>query len=114
MTAFAEQIPFFDYNSLNKQWWSKLHEGESDVTWPGTPDYFALSSGTTGKTSKRIPVTNEMIDAIRNAGIKQVGALAHFDLEADFFEKEIMMLGSSTDLAEKDGHQAWTLIFLRI
>jgi len=105
LTAFAEQIPFFDYNSLNKQWWSKLHEGESNVTWPGTPDYFALSSGTTGKSSKRIPVTNEMIDAIRNAGIKQVGALAHFDLEADFFEKEIMMLGSSTDLAEKDGHQ---------
>ncbi|MGO4912988.1 GH3 family domain-containing protein [Leeuwenhoekiella sp. W20_SRS_FM14] len=103
--SFSEQIPFFDYNSLNEEWWSKLHEGEVDVTWPGTPDYFALSSGTTGKSSKRIPVTDEMIEAIRNAGIKQVGALAHFDLEADFFEKDIMMLGSSTDLAKKDGHE---------
>ena len=103
--AFAQAVPFFDYNSLNEEWWSKLHEGEVDVTWPGTPDYFALSSGTTGKSSKRIPVTDDMIEAIRNAGIKQVGALAHFDLEADFFEKDIMMLGSSTDLAKKDGHE---------
>lgn len=102
--TFAKNIPFFDYNSLNEQWWQKIHDGEKDVTWPGTPDYFALSSGTTGKTSKRIPVTEEMIDAIRRAGIKQVGALAHFDLEPDFFEKEIMMLGSSTDLEEQNGH----------
>ncbi|MGB3776173.1 MAG: GH3 auxin-responsive promoter family protein [Leeuwenhoekiella sp.] len=102
--TFAKNVPFFDYNSLNDKWWSKLHEGEEDVTWPGTPDYFALSSGTTGKTSKRIPVTEEMIDAIRSAGIKQVGALAHFDMEPDFFEKEIMMLGSSTDLAKENGH----------
>jgi hypothetical protein len=101
---FAKNIPFFDYNSLNEQWWQKIHEGEKAVTWPGTPDYFALSSGTTGKSSKRIPVTEDMIGAIRKAGIKQVGALAHFDLEPDFFEREIMMLGSSTDLAKQDGH----------
>ena len=104
-TAFAETVPFFDYDSINKKWWSRMHEGESDITWPGSPDYFALSSGTTGKSSKRIPVTEAMIGAIRNAGIKQVGALAHFDLEPDFFEKEIMMLGSSTDLDERDGHK---------
>lgn len=102
--AFAERLPFYDYNSINEEWWCKLHDGETDVTWPGEPHYFALSSGTTGKTSKRIPVTDEMISAIRSAGIKQVGALANFDLEADFFEKEIMMLGSSTDLQENNGH----------
>ncbi|MEE3224820.1 MAG: GH3 auxin-responsive promoter family protein, partial [Bacteroidota bacterium] len=62
--TFAEEVPFFDYNSLNEEWWSKLHDGESDVTWPGIPHYFALSSGTTGKSSKRIPVTDEMVDAI--------------------------------------------------
>ncbi|MFD2914226.1 GH3 family domain-containing protein [Psychroserpens luteus] len=101
---FADRLPFFDYNKMNDDWWHKLHEGESDVTWPGNPSYFALSSGTTGKTSKRIPVTDDMIDAIRQAGIKQVFALKNFDLPADFFEKEMMMLGSSTDLDEKDDH----------
>ena len=102
--SFAKHVPYFDYNKINKKWWHKYHEGESNITWPGKPSYFALSSGTTGKTSKRIPVTDAMIDAIRNAGIKQVFALKNFDLPADFFEKEIMMLGSSTDLEENNDH----------
>tara|TARA_R110002049_G_scaffold309200_2_gene518507 strand:+ start:14228 stop:15754 length:1527 start_codon:yes stop_codon:yes gene_type:complete len=96
--SFANSIPYFDYNKISTEWWHKLLENETDVTWPGKPSYFALSSGTTGKTSKRIPVTDAMIEAIRQAGIKQVFALNNFDLPADFFEKEIMMLGSSTDL----------------
>lgn len=102
--AFAKRIPYFDYNEINETWWSKLHKGETDVTWPGSPSYFALSSGTTGKTSKRIPVTDAMIDAIRQAGVSQVTALSNFDLPADFFTKEAMMLGSSTDLIEKENH----------
>ncbi|MBS9464285.1 GH3 auxin-responsive promoter family protein [Flagellimonas sp. 389] len=103
--AFADKVPYFDYNRITKAWWHKVVDGESDVTWPGNPDYFALSSGTTGKKSKRIPVTDAMISSIKNAGIKQVLALSNFDLPTDFFEKEIMMLGSSTDLDQRDGHE---------
>ncbi|WP_062055362.1 GH3 family domain-containing protein [Aquimarina longa] len=102
--AYSNKIPYFDYHQLYEKWWSRIISGEENITWPGKPDYFALSSGTTGKKSKRIPVTNDMIEAIRNAGIKQVEALSNFDLPAEFFEKEIMMLGSSTDLQEKNGH----------
>ncbi|MBZ9630247.1 GH3 auxin-responsive promoter family protein [Salegentibacter sp. LM13S] len=102
---FAEKIPYFDYNKINDEWWYKMHEGEEDVTWPGKPPYFALSSGTTGKSSKRIPVTEDMVDAIRQTGIDQVGALSNFDLPNDFFEKEIMMLGSSTDLQKEGDHE---------
>ena len=102
--SFAEKVPYFDYHQMNEKWWHKLHKGETDVTWANTPSYFALSSGTTGKKSKRIPVNNEMIEAIRSSGIKQVLSLNNFDLPADFFEKEIMMLGSSTDLQEKNNH----------
>ena len=102
--SYRKEVPYHDYNQINEKWWHKLHEEQSDVTWPGHPDYFALSSGTTGKTSKRIPVTNEMIEAIRNAGIKQVLALANFDLPADFYETGILMLGSSTDLIKNEDH----------
>lgn len=103
--AFSEKVPYFDYNKLNKAWWSKLHKGEEDVTWPGKPPYFALSSGTTGKSSKRIPVTEDMLDTIKKTGIKQVAALSNFDLPSDFYEKEIMMLGSSTELQEEGDHK---------
>lgn len=102
--AFANKVPYFDYNKIQEEWWYRLQEGEEDVTWPGHPKYFALSSGTTGKSSKRIPVTDEMIDAIKNSGIQQVFALSNFDFPADFFEKEIMMLGSSTELKEHNDH----------
>lgn len=101
---FAETIPYFDYNKIHAEWWSKLHGGQTNVTWPDNPDYYALSSGTTGKTSKRIPVTQAMIDSIKSTGISQILALSNFDLPAVFFEKGILMLGSSTDLIEKEGH----------
>ncbi len=102
--AFARTIPIHTYDLINENWWSRIHAGEADVTWPGSPPYFALSSGTTGNQSKKIPVTQEMLAAIRKAGVKQFSALKNFDLPADFFEKDIMMLGSSTNLKEHNGH----------
>ncbi len=101
---FSKKVPYFDYNKINEEWWYRLHDGSENVTWPGHPTYFALSSGTTGKSSKCIPVTDDMIASIKQIGIKQVFSLSHFDFEADFFEKEIMMLGSSTDLQENNNH----------
>lgn len=102
--AFKNNVPFFDYDKLTAEWWHRVHGGESNITWIGEPDYFALSSGTTGKESKRIPITRDMLESIRNAGLKQVMSLKNFDLPANFFEKDILMLGSSTDLNErKDG-----------
>ncbi len=100
--AFSENVPYFDYHEMETEWWSKTHEGLVDISWPGKPSYFARSSGTTGKSSKRIPVTDEMIEAIRTTGIKQIGALKNFDIPSDFYEKEIMMLGSSTNLEKHD------------
>lgn len=101
---FSESVPYFDYDKMQNEWWYRLQDGESDVTWPGHPTYFALSSGTTGKSSKRIPVTDDMIGAIKNTGIQQVFSLSNFDFPSDFFEKEIMMLGSSTELKENNQH----------
>nr|WP_298998036.1 GH3 auxin-responsive promoter family protein [uncultured Allomuricauda sp.] len=103
-SAFVHKVPSFDYHTMNDTWWFRLHKGEQNVSWPGNPDYFALSSGTTGKTSKRIPVTNDMIDAIQKSGREQIYALSNFELSPEFFEKDILMLGSSTDLTEYEGH----------
>ena len=100
---FAEMVPVHDYQKIYDEWWHRVVAGEENITWPGRPQYLALSSGTTGSTSKRIPVTDEMLAAIRNTGIQQVTSLANFDLPPEFFEKEIMMLGSSTDLQEHNG-----------
>ncbi|MAY22962.1 MAG: GH3 auxin-responsive promoter [Flavobacteriaceae bacterium] len=100
--SFAASIPYHDYHKMKEDWWCQTQKGKADITWSGKPQYFALSSGTTGKSSKRIPVTEAMIEAIRETGIKQVGALSNFNLPSEFFEKEIMMLGSSTNLNKRD------------
>lgn len=100
--TFAEKVPYFDYHQMHEKWWNRTQQGLEDISWPGKPPYFARSSGTTGKEPKRIPVTDEMIDAIQTAGMKQVGALANFDIPSDFYEKQILMLGSSTKMIKHD------------
>lgn len=101
---FRNTVPAFDYHRMHDNWWFKTVEGQKDVTWPGSPEYFALSSGTTGDKSKRIPVSEEMIEAIRETGLKQILSLSEHNLPDSFFEKQILMLGSSTDLEEVNGH----------
>ncbi|OAQ38264.1 GH3 auxin-responsive promoter [Pedobacter psychrophilus] len=100
---FQEIVPIHDYDKMNDDWWHYLLEGHQNVTWPGGQNYFALSSGTTSN-SKHIPVTDDMLDSIRKSGIQQIMSLKNFDLPGDFFEKQILMLGSSTDLINKEDH----------
>jgi hypothetical protein len=69
--AFSSIVPFHDYDKIYNKWWKDVYNGAEDVTWPGSPEYFALSSGTTSNT-KYIPVTSEMLTSIRNAGIRAV------------------------------------------
>ena len=104
VAAFQQEVPIHDYDKLYNEWWHYLLEGHQNVTWPGGQSYFALSSGTTS-TSKSIPVTDDMLDSIRKSGIQQVMSLKNFDLPSDFFEKQILMLGSSVSLIEKEDHQ---------
>lgn len=101
--SFAKRVPLHDYDKMNERWWRQQRK-QPDITWPGQPEYYALSSGTTGKKSKRIPVTNEMLDCTQRVGRAQAESLANFDLPAALFEKDILMLTSSADLDEnKDG-----------
>jgi hypothetical protein len=100
---YKNRVPIYDYHRLHAEWWAR-QQREPDITWPGRPPYFALSSGTTGKESKRIPVTEEMLASIQSVGRAQAESLANFDLPGDLFEKDVLMLSSSADLVERDGH----------
>jgi hypothetical protein len=100
--AFAEAVPFYDYDNMDARWWSRMKEGKPNIVWPGTPKFLARSSGTTGKKSKTIPVSDEMIAAIKAAGTKQASALTNFNLPAGVFECEVLALGSCTDLIQEN------------
>ncbi|MBK6266977.1 GH3 auxin-responsive promoter family protein [Marivirga sp. S37H4] len=102
--AFSKEVPYHDYDKIAKEWWNKTLEGKPDICWPGVCEYFAVSAGTTS-SSKHIPVTEDMLESVRKAGMYQVLSLPNFkDLPETFFDKEILMLGSSTNLNQVGGH----------
>lgn len=101
--SFSEAVPYHSYNSMLDRWWYKVLDGGEDITWPGKVKYFAVTSGTTSK-KKHIPVTDEMLKSIRRAGIQQIKGVADFGLPAEFFEKELLLFGSSTDLKKVNNH----------
>ena len=96
--VYKANVPTYNYEKIYNEWWYRLKEGEKNITWPGAIKYFALSSGTSGSTSKYIPISNEMVQAIRKTGVRQILALSKYDLPDSLFTKGILMLGGSTDL----------------
>ncbi|HNS45690.1 MAG TPA: GH3 auxin-responsive promoter family protein, partial [Bacteroidales bacterium] len=98
VNEFRERIPIQDYNSIFKHWWYRALNGEAYVTWPGRVKYFALSSGTSEASSKYIPVTNDMVRAIRKTSVRQLLSLVHYDFPPEFYDKGVLMLGGSTHL----------------
>lgn len=95
---FKSAVPIHDYNAIHQKWWYRTLHGESFVSWPGKVKYFALSSGTSEATSKYIPVTPDMLKAIKRTSIRQLFSLAKYDFPNEFYEKGILMLGGSTHL----------------
>ena len=95
---YSSQVPVFDYEKIFNLWWHRLLKGEPNITWPGKVRFFGLTSGTSNDASKRVPVTQDMIKAIRKIGIRQLLALAELDLPESYYQKGILMLGGSTNL----------------
>ncbi len=42
---FQGSVPFYDYDSIYKEWWHKCFRGEENITWPKKIKYFALRTG---------------------------------------------------------------------
>ncbi len=96
--AYKANVPVCDYDKMDENWWHRIREGEDDVCWPGNTKFFALSSGTSGASSKYIPVTKDMIKQIRKTGTRHVYTLSKYDLPDKFFQSGMLMLGGSTAL----------------
>lgn len=96
--SFQTRVPTFTYNTMFRKWWYRILSGEAFVTWPGRVKYFALTSGTSEASSKQIPITQDMIRAIRKVSIRQLVASVSYGLPDNFYEKGMLMIGGSTHL----------------
>ncbi|MFA6127098.1 MAG: GH3 auxin-responsive promoter family protein [Bacteroidales bacterium] len=98
---FQKKVPIYNYEKIYQEWWHKLLSGEEkNVCWPGKVKYFGLTSGTSNDSSKRVPLTNDMIRSIRKIGIRQLLALSDYNLPPRFYEKSALMVGGSTSLTK--------------
>lgn len=102
-SAFKSSVPVHDYEKMEKDWWEQQRK-LPDITWPGQPGFYALSSGTTGPSSKRIPITDAFVQSMRAVGMELVKEIPNYDMPKSLFESELLMLSSSADLQEKDLH----------
>ncbi|RST25787.1 GH3 auxin-responsive promoter family protein [Chryseobacterium lacus] len=95
---FQAQVPVSDYEDL-KSYIEKIKKGQAGILWPGTPEYFAKTSGTTSGT-KYIPLTKEGMDyQVKGAQ----SALFHYIAQknnADFVNGKMIFLQGSPELEE--------------
>ena len=98
---YARRVPVRDYEAL-KPYVERIREGASDVLWPGKPEYFAKTSGTTSG-AKYIPITRpsirEQVRASRNAILNYI----HTSGNADFVDGKMIFLQGSPELREEKG-----------
>jgi hypothetical protein len=95
---FKSNVPISNYEEIRQKWWKRTLDGEKNVCWPGKVKFFALSSGTSGSSSKYIPVTTEMHKSIQRTSVRQILTLSKYDLPEEFFGKGILTIGGSTEL----------------
>ena len=71
---FARRVPVQPYEAIYPLI-ERVLKGEPNVLWPGRPQWFAKSSGTTNARSKYIPVTPESLHNCHYRGGKDLLAL---------------------------------------
>lgn len=105
VAEFKRLVPATDYNGLYEKWWSKAHlEDAPDVCWPGVVPYYALSSGTSQAASKYIPVTEDLLRGMKKGSRRLFFDLTNFGIPASQYTKQMLMIGSCTQLQRQGNH----------
>ena len=98
---FVKKVPVRDYENL-KSYVNQVVDGKSDILWPGTPLYFAKTSGTTSG-AKYIPITapsiKAQVEASRNAILMYINETGN----SGFVDGKWIFLQGSPVLSEKNG-----------
>jgi hypothetical protein len=98
---FVRQVPVRDYEQL-RPFVDRVVAGEQDVLWPGRPQYFAKTSGTTSGT-KYIPLTRESIPTHINSARNAMMCYVAETGDASVFDGKVMFISGSPVLEQKNG-----------
>ena len=98
---FKKQVPIRDYEALSS-YIKKILDGNSSVLWPGKPEYFAKTSGTTSGT-KYIPITKDSIPNHINSARNALLSYVHETGNGRFLDGKLIFLSGSPVLDERAG-----------
>lgn len=98
LDQYRQRVPLCTYDEMFNQWWYKALAGEENVAWDGRIKYFALSSGTSGSPSKYIPVSNEMVKAMRNTSLRMFQCSTSWELPTSFYSGPFLFVGSCIEM----------------
>jgi hypothetical protein len=104
VSRYQQIVPITEYDEFYTEWLEDTIKGKKDAIWPGRIKYFALSSGTTGAPSKRIPVSTEMIRSFQRVSLRQFSILHELNLPDSFYSAKVLAVGGSTKLKKIDQH----------
>jgi hypothetical protein len=100
---YQARVPLRTYEAFWSEYWQPAFPCLTHVTWPGRIPYVALSSGTTGGTTKFIPISFEMLTSNREAALTTLAFFLVARPAAELFTGRFFFLGGSTDLTELGG-----------
>ncbi len=98
---FRKHVPIRDYEAFDP-YIKQIIAGQPDVLWPGKPEYFAKTSGTTSGV-KYIPITRDSIPNHINGARDALLNYVHETGNADFLDRKLIFLSGSPVLDEKGG-----------
>jgi GH3 auxin-responsive promoter len=108
--AYKNRVPIHDYNKIHDEWWHLQLKGHDNVTWPTKIKYYGVSSGTSGAPSKYLPESDEMLKAMRRAGLKMFVNLAKYNgLNDSIFFKDYLLIGGSGTLTNHGSYKSGDL-----
>ena len=98
---FQRQVPVADYEDL-KPYIERAKKGQAHILWPGNPEYFAKTSGTTSG-SKYIPISKEGMPYQTNAAKSMLFHYINKKNNADFVTGKMIFLQGNPRLEEEFG-----------
>ena len=98
---FSKQVPVRDYEGL-KKYIKLITDGEKDVLWPGSPIYFAKTSGTTSG-EKLIPITKDSMPYHVKGSVEATMHYINETSNTSFLNKKIIFLQGSPILEDTKG-----------
>lgn len=102
IAEFQKTVALYHYDALFDAWWHRTLAGEANICWPDVVRHFALSSGTSGASSKYIPITPDMTASMRSAALRMFSCLPKYQLPPNFYTKDWLMVGSSSSLTQME------------